>query len=62
MDFLEYLTDAVEDKIINLMLFQGYVTEADICEIINNQTGMDLRGDEKKVFTPADLGMEAGKF
>lgn len=62
MDFLEYLTDAVQDKIISLLLFQGYVTEADICEIINNQTGMDLRGDAKKVYTPADLGVEVGKF
>lgn len=62
MDFLEYLSGAVEDKIMALLLFRGYVTEEDICEIINNQTGMDLRGDEKKVFTAKDLGMEVKEF
>lgn len=55
---LNYLTDAVEDKIIGLAAFRGYVTEKDICEIINAETGMSLEGDEKKVITAEALGLE----
>lgn len=61
-NLVDYLTDAVEDKILALITFKGYISEADICEIINNQTGMDLKGDEKKVFTPEDLGLEVKKL
>lgn len=61
-NFLDYLSDAVEEKIMTLAAFRGYVTEKDICEIINNQTGMSLEGDEKKVFTAADLGITTGRF
>lgn len=62
INLIDYLTDAVEDKIIGLAAFRGYVTEKDICEIINAQTGMSLEGDEKKVITAEDLGLEWKTF
>lgn len=58
INLIDYLTDAVEDKILGLAAFRGYVTEKDICEIINAQTGMSLEGDEKKVITAEALGLE----
>lgn len=58
VNLIDFLSDAVEDKIIGLAAFRGYVTEKDICEIINAQTGMSLEGDEKKVITAEALGLE----
>ena len=57
MNLLDFLSDAVESKIMSLAAFRGYVTEKDICEIINAQTGMNLEGDEKKVYSAEELGI-----
>lgn len=62
INLIDYLTDAVEDKILSLAAFRGYVTEKDICEIINAESGMDLKGDEKKVYTAEDFGLERKQF
>lgn len=62
VNLVDYLTDAVSEKIMTLAAFRGYVTEKDICEIINAQTGMSLEGSENKVYTANDLGLEITKF
>lgn len=62
VNLIDFLTDAVEDKIIGLAAFRGYITEKDICEIINAESGMDLKGDEKKVYTAEDFGLEWTQF
>lgn len=62
VNLLDFLTEAVESKIISLAAFRGYVTEKDICEIINAQTGMNLEGDEKKVYTAEEFGIERKQF
>lgn len=62
VNLIDFLTDAVEDKILSLAAFRGYVTEKDICEIINTESGMDLKGDEKKVYTAEDFGLEWTQF
>lgn len=62
VNLVDYITEAVEDKILALILYQGCITEKDICWIINSQTGMSLEGDEKKVYTAEDLGLEVKHF
>lgn len=64
VNLVDYLTDAVVDKILALILHQGHITKKDICQIINSQTGdnMSLEGDEKKVYTAEDFGLEVKHF
>ena len=55
VDLLNYITESVECKILKLAAFQGYVSEQDICDIINNQLGTTFQGDEKKIYRMEDL-------